>query len=188
MFFDNTILDAIFKGAVLSALGLTYIIFLVRLVGLRSFSKMTNFDFVMTVAMGSLLAGASQSETWPGLLQTLTAMTSLFAVQYAVSGLRRQSPKFDALVQNTPVLLMKNGVISHDALRATRVTEEDLIAKLREANALDISAVRAVVLETTGDVSVLHGDKVDGRLFNGVARSADRSSVGGGESPDGWTR
>ena len=81
MFFEDATLDALAKGAILSALGLFWIIFLVRVVGLRSFSKMTNFDFVMTVAMGSLLAGASQSSEWTGLLQTLTAMASLFAVQ-----------------------------------------------------------------------------------------------------------
>ena len=175
MFFDGPIVDAFAKGFVLSAVGLFWIILLVRIVGLRSFSKMTNFDFVMTVAMGSLLAGASQSEQWTGFLQTLTAMASLFAVQYFVSRLRRWSQPLDTLVQNTPTLLMKDGVILHDALRATRVAEEDLIAKLREANALDMSSVRAVVLETTGDVSVLHGDPVDETLFKGVKQRSERN-------------
>ncbi len=171
MFFDGPILDALAKGSLLSVIGIAWIIFLVRIVGLRSFSKMTNFDFVMTVAMGSLLAGVSQSQQWTGFLQTVTAMACLFAVQYFVSRLRRWFPGFDALVQNTPVLLMKDGVILHDALRATRVAEEDLIAKLREANALDFASVRAVVLETTGDISVLHGDHVDEALFKGVAEA-----------------
>lgn len=169
MFFDGSVVDAFAKGFVLSVLGLFWIIFLVRIVGLRSFSKMTNFDFVMTVAMGSLLAGASQSQQWTGFLQTLTAMASLFAVQYFVSRLRRRSQRLDTLVQNTPTLIMKDGVILHDALRATRVAEEDLIAKLRESNALDLASVRAVVLETTGNISVLHGDHVDEALFKGVA-------------------
>lgn len=169
MFFDGFVIDAFAKGVLLSAAGIAWIILLVRVVGLRSFSKMTNFDFVMTVAMGSLLAGASQSQEWTGFLQTLTAMASLFAVQYFVSRLRHWSPRLDALVQNTPVCLMKDGVILHDNLRATRVAEEDLLAKLREANALELSTVRAVVLETTGDISVLHGDHVDEVLFKGVA-------------------
>ena len=169
MFFDSAILDALAKGSLLSVLGIFWVILLVRVVGLRSFSKMTNFDFVMTVAMGSLLAGVSQSNTWPNLLQALIAMASLFAVQYVVAKIRQQSKQFDEIVQNTPTFLMKEGVILHDALQATRVTEEDLIAKLREANALDLTKVRAVVLEATGDISVLHGDKVDKTLFKGVA-------------------
>ncbi|MAM38601.1 MAG: DUF421 domain-containing protein [Erythrobacter sp.] len=169
MFVDEPFLDALLKGAVLSVFGISWIILLVRVVGLRSFSKMTNFDFVMTLAMGSLLASASQSQEWPALVQTLTAMASLFAVQYFMSRLRRWSRQLDRLVQNTPVLLMKDGEILHEALRATRVAEEDLMAKLREANALDLSSVRAVVLETTGNISVLHGKHMDEVVFMGVS-------------------
>ncbi len=169
MFVDNQILDALLRGTLLSVLGLLWIILLVRLVGLRSFSKMTNFDFVMTVAMGSLLAGASQSSEWSGFGQTLAAMASLFGMQYGVARLRQASDRIEDLVQNTPVLLMRDGVVLEDALRQTRVGRDDLMAKLREANALDLSKVRAVVLETTGDVSVLHGDSMDPELLEGLA-------------------
>lgn len=170
MFFDHAILDAVTKGALLSALGLVWIIVLVRIVGLRSFSKMTNFDFVMTVAMGSLLAGAAQTGSWANLLQTMIAMAALFAAQFCVAYVRQRSDAFDKAVQNTPVLLMKDGVVLHDALRQTRVTHSDLMAKLREANAIELSSVRAVILETTGDVAVLHGSTVDKVLLKGIAR------------------
>ena len=95
-------------------------------------------------------------------------MASLFAVQYLVAFLRQRSTTLDELVQNRPVILMKNGVILHDALKETRVRKEDLIAKLREANALDLSRVQAVILETTGDISVLHGAACDEMLTQGV--------------------
>ncbi|MCX7567722.1 DUF421 domain-containing protein [Sulfitobacter sp. F26169L] len=171
MFFDHTLIDAVAKGALLSALGLCWIIVLVRFLGLRSFSKMTNFDFVMTVGMGSLLAGASQSSDWAGLVQTMTAMAALFAVQFCVAFLRHRSEAIDSVLQNEPALLMKDGEILHEALLKTRVTEGDLLAKLREANALEMSSIRAVVLETTGDVSVLHGPQVDGILLKGLGKS-----------------
>ena len=63
---------------------------------------------------------------------------------FSVSELRQRWRPFDTAVQYTPVLLMKDGVILHDALRANRVAEEDLMAKLREANATDLTSVRAV--------------------------------------------
>ncbi len=168
MFFDHLLLDAGAKGILLSALGLCWVILLVRIVGLRSFSKMTNFDFVMTIAMGSLLAGAAQNDSWLGIAQTLSAMTALFAIQYCVAYLRQRSSRFIDALQNDPVLLMKDGVILHHALHKTRVTESDLMAKLREANAIEMSSVRAVILETTGDVSVLHGPHVDQALLTGI--------------------
>lgn len=53
--------DAVLRGAVLAIAALLWVALPVRVVGLRSFSKMTSFDFVMTVAKGSLVASASQS-------------------------------------------------------------------------------------------------------------------------------
>ena len=50
------------------------------------------------------------------------------------------------------------------------MARSDLVAKLREANVLDLKQVRAVVLETTGDVSVLHGDVLDEILVENVKR------------------
>ena len=142
-----------------------------RLVGLRSFSKMTSFDFVMTIAMGSLLAGASKSTSWSGLAQALIAMASLFGLQYVLARLRRASGRFEQLIQNEPLLLMKDGEIFEGALGKSRVAKADLLAKLREANVGQLGEVRAVVLETTGDVSVLHGKQLEDTVLQGVRRS-----------------
>jgi hypothetical protein len=54
-------------------------------------------------------------------------------------------------------------------LQAPRVAEDDLIAKLREANALNSTKIKAVVLETRRDISVLHGAYMEDILFKGVA-------------------
>lgn len=170
MFIANPTWDILIRGVVLTTLSMVWVVMLVRVNGLRSFSKMTNFDFVMTIAVGSLLAGASQSTTWSAFAQTLAAMTTLFLVQYLSARFRKASETFQTLVQNNPVVLMRDGVIIHEALAKTRVAKEDLIAKLREANVLDLSQVRAVILETTGDVSVLHGDVCSEVLLQGTKR------------------
>jgi len=170
MFVAPDSLDTILRGLILSFLAVCWIVTVVRIVGLRSFSKMTAFDFVITVAIGSLLAGASQADTWSGFFQALIGMASLLGVQYTVARLRRASDGFEAVIQNAPVLLMEDGKIITRALEVTRVEEDDLIAKLREANVCDLAEVRAVVLETTGDISVLHGSKLQDRLLTGVRR------------------
>lgn len=170
MLVDNQILDVILRGFVLTAFGMVWVVLLVRVNGLRSFSKMTNFDFVMTVAVGSLLAGATQSTDWTAFAQTLVAMATLFLVQHITARLRRSSEAFSRAVQNRPIILMRDGEIIAEALAATRVARSDLIAKLREANVLDFSDVRAVVLETTGDLSVLHGDQCADDLLEGTRR------------------
>lgn len=167
---DPTLLDVLLRGLILTALAMVWVVVLVRVNGLRSFSKMTNFDFVMTVAVGSLLAGASQSTDWPSFLQSLAAIAALFMVQYVSARLRKSSDQFESIMQNEPVVLMRDGKILDEALTKTRVARGDLIAKLREANVLEFSKVRAVILETTGDISVLHGDQCEEGLLQGAKR------------------
>ena len=169
MFLDNAPdLDLLLRTLILGPIGLVWTIVVVRIVGLRSFSKMAAFDFVVTVATGSLLANAATATKWPAFLQASGAIAVLLCVQAIVAVLRRKSSTFSTVLENQPVILMRDGVIDRDALRRTRVSESDLIAKLREANALERDDVRAVVLETTGDISVLHGEHVDDFLLEPV--------------------
>jgi uncharacterized membrane protein YcaP (DUF421 family) len=52
----------------------------------------------------------------------------------------------------------------------TRVSRSNLLEKLRAAGVTDLFDVRAVVLETTGDVSVIRGARVDDEVMEGVRR------------------
>lgn len=170
MFGLEPVADMIVRGALLGLLGLAWIILLVRVVGLRSFSKMTSFDFVMTVATGSLLATIATASKWPVFWQSMIGLTMLFVAQYLLAKGRKASDGFEDAIGNDPKLLMRDGVILEDALAQTRVSRSDLIGKLREANVLHFSEVRAVVLEVTGDISVLHGDTLHDDLLEGVER------------------
>ncbi len=163
-------LDILARSAALTIVALLWVLVLVRVIGLRSFSKMTAFDFVTTVAMGSLLAAAATASTWSGFFQAVLAMAFLLVVQWALALARIRSRRLRNLIANTPVLLMENGVFCEAALRQSRVAREDVLAKIRSANALELAEVRAVILENTGDISVLHGGAVDEEVLRGVKR------------------
>ena len=168
MILPDQIPDTLLRGVVLAIVALVWVVVQIRVVGLRSLSKMTSFDFVMTVALGSLVAGASQASDWLQFAQPMTAMVGLFLIQWTAARIRKGSDAAEAFMQNEPVLLMRNGEFNRKAMKQTRVAESDIRAKLREANVLRLADVRAVVLETTGDVSVLHGDAMDETMLQGV--------------------
>jgi uncharacterized membrane protein YcaP (DUF421 family) len=157
------------RGVALAVIAVLWTILLVRLVGLRSFSKMTSFDFVTTIATGSLIAQAATRSEWPAFLQCLAAIAGVFAVQFALARMRQDSAALSRLVKNDPVLLMEGGRFIDTALVATRVSRANILEKLRVADPKTIGNVYAVVLETTGDISVLTGDS-DPRLLEGVVR------------------
>ncbi|MAY61763.1 MAG: DUF421 domain-containing protein [Rhizobiales bacterium] len=161
-------LDHIVRATILGALCLAFIIAAVRFVGLRSFSKMTAFDFVITLATGSLLATATVATSWTAFVQAVAGIGALMAVQVALALRRRASDSAGRWMENEPLMLMRDGVFLEPAMAESRVTRDDVMAKLRGANVLELAEVRAVVLETTGDITVLHGDRLEDALVEGV--------------------
>lgn len=173
---EDLLLTALLVGAVYLA-----VVLYARLTGLRSFSKMSATDFAMTVAVGSMLASAADPDR--ALPVALVGLATLFAGQWILAKMRTHWSGSQKILDNDPLLLMTDGEILHENLRQADVTLDDLYAKLREANVLQHDQVRAVVFETTGDISVLHSDDpatgLEPEILHGVR---DRDRLGGEES------
>ena len=166
-------LDLLTRILVLGPIALVIVLAATKIVGLRTFSKMTAFDFVTTVAIGSLLAGAAAATKWPAFIQNTGGVMALLLVQACLALIRKRSAAVQSAMSNQPVFLMREGKWHVEALKQTRVSKSDVRAKLREANACELSRVRAVVLESTGDISVLHADCLDETLLRDVRSVGD---------------
>lgn len=142
---------------VITAVGIyVAVIIFTRIAGKRSFSKMSSFDFAMTVAIGSIIASTVLTSS-VSLPQGITGLAAIYLLQMTAAALRRFS-FFRSAVDNAPLLLMDGQTILEENLKKGKVTKGDLLNKLREANVLRLDQVKAVVFETTGDISVMHGD------------------------------
>lgn len=151
------------------------VIAITRVIGLRSFAKFTTFDFAFTVAVGSIVAAILTSST--SVVQGSFAIFCLLALTAIVAYIQRHYDVVDKLISNKPLLLMDGETILEENMEAAYVSKEQLIAKLREANVLKMNQVKAVVLETTGDISVLHTSEgedcdLEEALLLGVKREA----------------
>ena len=146
--------DTLLLIVVSAVLVYALIILYTRIFGLRSFSKMSSFDFAMTVAIGSLLSSSIISKS-PSVMQGGVAILSLYSLQMGIALLRRKFTWFNHVIDNRPLLLMHGSQLLHENMKKARISEDDLRAKLRESNVLHYDQVKAVVLETTGDFSVL---------------------------------
>ena len=158
------------RGLLLTAIAVLWTVLLVRLVGLRAFSKMTASDLVATVATGSLIAQAGTRSQWGEFLQALAAIAGVFMIQWLLAKARQKWHQLEHVLANEPVLLMDRGKFLEKAMAETRVTRTNLLEKLRSAGVTDLAEVRAVVLKTTGDISVIRGDYVDDAVMEGVRR------------------
>ncbi|SDS23354.1 YetF domain-containing protein [Gramella sp. MAR_2010_147] len=157
----------------LTAIGIYIaIIIFTRIAGKRSFSKMSSFDFAMTVALGSMIATTVLSKSvslWDGVV----GLGIIYILQISVALLRRFQV-VQKMVDNAPLLLMEGEEIFEENLKKARVTESDLRSKLREANVIRLKEVRAVIFEATGDISVLHTGDDNEELEDWLLKDVDR--------------
>ncbi|WP_260482179.1 DUF421 domain-containing protein [Sphingomicrobium flavum] len=138
-------------------LGLASYVLLVlflRLGGKRSLSKLNAFDFVVTVAIGSVLANILTG-TSLSLAQGVAALAFLLVMQVVVSWLSVRSDAFQGLVRACPRVLLKNGVVDEQALREERVTRGDLLQVVRDGGFGRLDEVAAVVLEADGTLNTI---------------------------------
>ena len=144
------------------------LIVFVRIAGLGSFSQMTAVDYAVTIAIGAILSTAILPSN-PSVFESCLALGILLLIQWIVSFVRRRSDGFRKVVDNSPLLIMRDGKILEKNLQEANITKADLIAKLRESNAYHFADIKAVIFESTGEISVLHGEKpVDDVIFYNV--------------------
>lgn len=141
--------------AIVSAL-ITYIavVILVRLSGKRSASQMNNFDWIVTVAIGSIVGSTIVLKDLP-LVEGLSAVVALLAAQYLVTKATILSRRFSSLVHAAPVIVFFDGEFVRPAMRRQRVTEQEVMAAIRKYGAHRLEEVDAVVLEADANLSVL---------------------------------
>ncbi|WP_114492335.1 DUF421 domain-containing protein [Candidatus Ulvibacter alkanivorans] len=152
---DMPTLASVFIGTLVIYLAL---IVYTRIFGLKSFSKMTGFDFINTIAIGNLFAMSIGTGN-PKLAIGAITIGLLYLMNYLISLAQFKSDAAQNTLDNSPVLLMRDGKFLEENIAACKVSKDELRGKLREANVLRLSEVKAVVLETTGDVSVLHTEE-----------------------------
>ena len=160
-------------GISLSAVGFYLgLMLFTRLMGLRSFSKLSSHDFAMTVGIGSILASTILSDT-PSLLQGLFAVAVLFLIQGLVSVIRRRIKPLKSLIDNQAIILMAHGEYFSDNLKEANLTTSDVQEVLRKNGIKSKTEVFAVIMETTGDMSVIKNNDVtpDWTLFNDIRDS-----------------
>ena len=130
------------------------LIVLLRLSGRRTLSKMNAFDLVITVALGSTFATILLNKS-VSLAQGTLALALLIALQYAVTWSSVRAGWVRQWVTGEPALLFYQGKFLDSAMKASRVTSDEVRSAIRASGLGTLEEVEAVVLETDGSFSVV---------------------------------
>ena len=146
--------SSIGRSVAAGALAYIALVFMLRVSGKRTLAKMNAFDLVVTVALGSTLATIILSKDVP-VAAGVAALGLLIAMQYLVAWLSVRSEMIAGAVRSEPRLLVRQGNFLKSAMKGERVTEQEVLAAIRNQGLANLSDVDAVILETDGTISVL---------------------------------
>jgi len=148
--FDNPFFHTVVFGTV----AYIAIIFMLRLSGKRTLSKWNSFDFVVTIAFGSILSSILLS-TKDSFGTGILAFALLVFFQYVLTWVSSRSSLVQKLVKAEPSLLVYKGEYQKEVLKKERVSEGEILAALRTNGVGAIEDADAVILETDGSFSVI---------------------------------
>ncbi len=154
MFFDSW--TELGRVLLIGSLAYVALVAILRISGKRTLTKLNAFDLVVTVALGSTLATVLLSKD-VALAEGVLAMGLLVFLQFAITWLSVRSPRFREMVKSEPTLIMRQGDFLDGAMRAQRITRDEVMAALRSNGVMDASQAAAVVLETDGTIAVIKG-------------------------------
>lgn len=89
------------------------------------------------------------------LAEGIAAFALLIGLQMVLTWMSVRSPLFRKMIKSEPQLLLYRGEPLDKALKAERVTRDELMAAIRAQGKSDLQAIHAVVLETDGSFSVV---------------------------------
>ena len=146
--------ETLWRTVLLGVLSYVVVVALLRISGKRTLSKFNMFDFVITIAFGSVLASMLISKT-VALAQGALAFAVLIVLQFVVTYLSVRSERFQSVIKAQPSILYYEGTYYRDRMRRERVSEEELHASARQSGVGGMDQVGALILETDGTISVI---------------------------------
>lgn len=147
---------------VLGVMGYIALVFLLRISGNRTLSKLNAFDFVVTIALGSTFGSLLLNKS-VSLAEGVTALAVLIGLQYSMAWLTVKSDTVKRVIKNEPSLVYYNGKYLKDSMKRSRVVEEEIEQSARNQGYANLKSVEAVVLETDGSFSVISKPEKEGQ-------------------------
>ncbi|MGK9121032.1 DUF421 domain-containing protein [Olivibacter jilunii] len=151
-FFNNW--ESLGRTLIIGILAYVLLIAMLRLSGKRTLSELKEFDFIVSVALGSTVSTVILDKNI-SLSDGVLALGLLILLQFVVAKWSHRSKKFQQVASSSPSLIFYKGQFLRESMRKERIMEHEVRSVIRSQGLDDIRQVAAVVLEPNGQFSVV---------------------------------
>ncbi|SDM21223.1 DUF421 domain-containing protein [Siphonobacter aquaeclarae] len=134
-----------------------FIVLAIRLFGKKELAQLSVVDLVFILLISNSVQNAMVGPD-TSLAGGLMAAVALFLTNYVLKYVLLRNEKINRLLQGEPVMLVYKGRVKQKGLSIAQISEEELLAAVREHGVEHISDVDLAVLEVDGNISVMSND------------------------------
>lgn len=156
MFFHSW--ESLLRVVVSAAAIYVIVVGALRLIGARALAKMSAYDLVVSIALGSLVAAIPLSTTLT-LSDGVAAILTFLGLQELTRFLQARYRAAHHLVRERPHLVVWDGEFIEDRLKQIDSSRDEVRAAIRQAGFLSVQQIQAVVLENDGAWSVVQREQ-----------------------------
>ena len=141
-----------------AVIGYIFLTAMVRVLTRRPGGQMTQFEFVLVFLMGGIIilstVGRDRSVT-----NCLCAVLAVGGMHRLISGLKLRYPRFGAILDGTPLVLIRNGEWQPGVMEGMRLAPEDVMASARTKGMGSVDQIDYAILERNGGISVIRREE-----------------------------
>ena len=152
IFFDN--IDKLGRIVLTAVMVYVLIVLATKVSGKRSTSQLNNFDWIVTVMIGSLGASTILLENIP-FIEGAASIIVLYVLQFLVTTYASISPAFSSVILSEPRIVFYQGQFLPDAIRAERLTRQELECAMRSEGVHSLSEIEAIVFESDAKLTII---------------------------------
>ncbi|MBA2685063.1 MAG: DUF421 domain-containing protein [Gemmatimonadaceae bacterium] len=144
-------MDSVIRAAAIYLLML--IVF--RIAGNRSLAQLTAFDLVLLLIISEGIQQAMITSDYSFTNAALLVIT-LVGLDIMLSLWKRRFPSLEKIVDGSPVLVIADGQMQHEAMNKERVDNGDILSAAREKQGLEsVDQIKHAVVEPSGGISIV---------------------------------
>jgi uncharacterized membrane protein YcaP (DUF421 family) len=142
--------------AVLRAFAIYLVLLLLfRMVGKRSLSQITTFDFVLLLVVGEATQQALLGEDF-SVINAALVIATLIGVERVSDYFSWRFPAFRRATESLPVVLVADGEMQVDVMAREHVDVEEILEAARKTQGLErLDQIKWAVQETSGGISIV---------------------------------
>ena len=136
-----------------AVVGYFVLLLVVRVLTRRPGAQMTLFEFVLVFLVGGVIilstVGNDRSVT-----NCTCAVIAVGLMHRGVAWAKSRNPKIGAVLDGTPLLLIRRGKIQDEVMQGMRLAPEDVLAAGRSSGVRTLDEIDYAVLERNGGISI----------------------------------